>query len=141
MSLKSVQREVGSVLVHPRMAREQKTIEAMIDLYCHQRHSTGQGRCDACQALADYARLRLVKCPFQEEKPTCANCPIHCYKSAMREQIRTVMRYAGPRMLLHHPVLAVLHLLDGRRTGSSRVPKRPGPAGGRPAGRTGERPA
>jgi hypothetical protein len=26
-----------------------------------------------------------------------------------------VMRYAGPRMLLSHPVLALLHLIDGLR--------------------------
>jgi hypothetical protein len=33
----------------------------------------------------------------------------------MRERVRAVMRYAGPRMLLRHPILAVLHLLDGMR--------------------------
>jgi hypothetical protein len=32
----------------------------------------------------------------------------------MREQIRQVMRYAGPRMLLHNPILTIRHLLDGR---------------------------
>jgi hypothetical protein len=29
--------------------------------------------------------------------------------------MRTVMRYAGPRMLWRHPLLAVAHLIDGRR--------------------------
>jgi hypothetical protein len=58
---------------------------------------------------------RIDKCPFQAEKPTCANCPIHCYKKDRREEVREVMRYAGPRMLLRHPVLAVLHQLDGKR--------------------------
>jgi hypothetical protein len=33
----------------------------------------------------------------------------------MREKIRDVMRYAGPRMLLTHPVMAIAHLLDGLR--------------------------
>jgi hypothetical protein len=33
----------------------------------------------------------------------------------MSDKIRTVMRYAGPRMLLRHPILAIGHLLDGRR--------------------------
>jgi len=27
------------------------------------------------------------------------------------------MRYAGPRMTLHHPYLALRHLLDRRRSG------------------------
>jgi hypothetical protein len=33
----------------------------------------------------------------------------------MREQVRVVMRRAGPRMLLRHPLLGIRHLLDGRR--------------------------
>jgi hypothetical protein len=59
----------------------------------------------------DYARTRLRKCPFQEGKTTCAKCPIHCYKPDRREKIRAVMRYAGPRMLVRHPILALLHLI------------------------------
>jgi hypothetical protein len=31
-----------------------------------------------------------------------------------------VMRYAGPRMLLSHPFLALLHLIDGLRKPRSR---------------------
>ena len=31
----------------------------------------------------------------------------------MREAIRVVMRYAGPRMLVRHPVLALGHTIDG----------------------------
>jgi hypothetical protein len=34
------------------------------------------------------------------------------------------MRYAGPRMLLRHPVLAVMHVVDGRRP----APPRPNEA-------------
>ena len=60
--------------------------------------------------------LRLAKCPYQEDKTTCAKCPVHCYKPSRREQIRAVMRYAGPRMLLRHPRLAFYDLvIDGRR--------------------------
>jgi len=58
---------------------------------------------------------RLDQCPFQEAKTTCVKCPVHCYKPAMRERIRVVMRYAGPRMLWQHPVLAFYHLFDGLR--------------------------
>ena len=98
-----------------RMAREYRTVEAMIDLYCHRVHETPNGLCAECQALRDYAQQRLQRCPFQERKTTCAKCPIHCYKPELREQIRTVMRYAGPRMLYRHPVLALQHLVDGLR--------------------------
>ena len=41
----------------------------------------------------------------------CKNCPVHCYKPEMREQIRIVMRWAGPRMLFYKPIAAIKHLL------------------------------
>jgi predicted amidophosphoribosyltransferase len=104
-------------IMHPRIARERVTIEKMTHLYCSQVHQSPAGKlCSTCQALMDYAFERLRKCPFQENKSTCAKCVVHCYKPVMRERVRVMMRYAGPRMLLHHPVLAILHLMDGKRT-------------------------
>jgi hypothetical protein len=98
---------------NPRLAREKKTIEAMTRIFCNDHHSTSKEPCSDCQELLEYAKTRLEKCPFQENKPTCAKCPIHCYKSHMRIQIRAVMRYSGPRMLFKHPVSAFHHVLDG----------------------------
>lgn len=100
---------------HPRMIRETRTVEAMIHIYCRGQHEARDGLCPECGELLDYARERLRRCPFQEGKTTCANCPIHCYKPSMRERIRAVMRYAGPRILYRHPILALLHLVDGLR--------------------------
>lgn len=97
-----------------RLKRERRTISVMIAMYCRAQHGQAEGLCPQCSALEDYAMQRIEKCPFKADKPTCANCPVHCYKPAMREQVRRVMRYSGPRMLLHHPVLAILHILDGR---------------------------
>ena len=88
---------------HPRMERERETVEAMIEIYCHQQHGTSDGLCPGCETLGQYARQRLQKCPFQEGKTTCAKCPVHCYRPKMRQSIRDVMRYAGPRMLYRHP--------------------------------------
>lgn len=101
---------------HPvRSSRERKTVGAMIDIFCRDRHKTRRGLCPDCSELHQYAMGRLDRCPFGEQKPTCANCTIHCYKPEMRQRIREVMRYAGPRMLLRHPILAVFHMLDGRK--------------------------
>ncbi len=100
---------------HRRVNRERSTVAAMIGIYCQGQHGTGNGLCPDCRALQDYAWRRLEKCPFQEGKTTCSKCPIHCYRLEMRESIRRVMRYAGPRMLLRHPVLALWHLVDGRQ--------------------------
>lgn len=106
-----------------RMGREKQTIRAMVEIFCRDQHGTPSGLCAECQGLCEYAFARLDHCPFGEDKPTCAKCPIHCYKPAMREQVRTVMAYAGPRMLLRHPLLAVRHQLDGLRA-SPPHPKR-----------------
>ena len=106
--------------MHPRMEKEQKTVECMIALYCRDHHHTKGEFCNECQELVEYSRVRLRNCPFQENKTTCGNCPIHCYKPKMREMIREIMRYAGPRMIWHHPLLALGHMIDGWR-------KEPGP--------------
>jgi hypothetical protein len=100
---------------HPRMDRERRTVEAMLDLYCHHQHGSNNGLCAECEALRIYAGRRLEVCPFQEGKTTCAKCPVHCYQVAMRERIRTVMRYAGPRMLYRHPIMTLQHMVDGLR--------------------------
>jgi len=98
-----------------RRAREFKMIGAMLRMYCRTHHDApGSVLCTECIELHNYARRRLQRCVFGEAKPTCANCTVHCYKTAMRERIRIVMRWAGPRMLWHHPVLALRHMIDGR---------------------------
>ncbi len=107
---------------HRRLDREKRTVEAMIDLYCWHQHSIKRGLCQDCETLRVYAEQRLHRCPFQEGKTTCAKCPIHCYRPEMREQIRAVMRYAGPRMLFRHPFMTLQHVLDGRRKEPNRPP-------------------
>jgi hypothetical protein len=100
-----------------RRAREFETIAAMLRIYCRAHHrSKGEGLCPECAVLRDYAHQRLERCRFGEDKPTCVQCPVHCYKADMRERVRQVMRWAGPRMLWRHPLLALRHLVDARRT-------------------------
>lgn len=124
--------------------REQEIVSQMIALYCKGNHSArrssplreqggemqqvregaaprgrGSGErwdlCPECAELEAYARARSERCPFMEEKTFCSNCTVHCYRPEMRERIRTVMRYAGPRMLFHHPVMAVRHMIESQR--------------------------
>lgn len=97
-----------------RLNREWRTMAAMVQIYCAGAHGN-ERLCPECQTLLDYATLRLQRCRFGEQKPTCANCPVHCYAPAPKEEMRRVMRYAGPRMLLRHPVLSLFHWLDGFR--------------------------
>ncbi len=98
-----------------RLRREWKTIRAMLRIYCEAMHAGKGELCSECQELMDYATVRLERCRFGAEKPTCANCPVHCYLPARREQVKVVMRFAGPRMLWRHPLLSLRHWLDGKR--------------------------
>jgi hypothetical protein len=94
----------------------------MIAIYCRDHHASRK-LCRECTALLTSAEQRLAKCPFGEDKPTCVKCPVHCYKPACREQVQAIMRYAGPRMLIRRPILAIRHLLDERKA----VPEDPRP--------------
>lgn len=95
------------------LAQERETLQAMIQLYCRKNH-TPDPLCDDCSKTWLYAEERLDKCPFGYEKPTCQNCTVHCYKPEMRQRIKEIMRYAGPRMIWHHPVMAIRHLIHTR---------------------------
>ncbi len=114
MAGEAVSRKVSGDREARRLRRERRTVRAMVRMYCTHHHGTRR-LCGACAELADYADRRLDRCPYGDIKPACINCPIHCYRPEPREAMRRVMRFAGPRMLLRHPYLAIRHLLDERR--------------------------
>lgn len=95
--------------------REKEVVSLMIGLYCRKKHGTHGELCPQCAALRDYAISRSDHCPFMETKTFCSNCKVHCYKPSMREQIREVMRFSGPRMIFYHPVLAVRHVYESAK--------------------------
>ncbi len=100
---------------------EKETISLMLGLYCRDMHGQKEGLCEECSQLEAYAHQRLEVCPFMPEKPVCAKCPVHCYQPHYRQQVREVMRYAGPRMLTHAPKAAIRHLWLLMRPDSPRV--------------------
>ena len=92
-----------------RIKEEQRVVEQMIRLYCRRKEGNSE-LCPACASLLRYATLRLTRCRFGGGKPTCRKCTVHCYSPQMREQMRIVMRWAGPRMTLYHPIVAIRHI-------------------------------
>ncbi len=95
-----------------RIKEEQRVVGQMIRLYCRKKEGNKE-LCPSCKELLQYATARLEHCKFGENKPTCKKCPIHCYSPQMRERIRKVMRWAGPRMIWYHPVAAIKHIIRG----------------------------
>lgn len=102
-------------LAAARLAREWQTLTTMIRIYCRDHHQPVSGLCAECQQFLNYAGVRLERCRFGMEKPACARCPVHCYRRERREQVRAIMRYAGPRMIWRHPLMSLRHWLDGFR--------------------------
>ena len=99
--------------IEAKREREKKVVSFMIALYCRKNHGTRKGElCPECRELADYAVSRSDHCPFMETKTFCSNCRVHCYKPEMREKIKKVMRFSGPRMMLYHPVMAIRHVIE-----------------------------
>ena len=93
--------------------KERKLIPVMIKKYCHGKHKAkGEELCEECRALTEYALFRLEKCPFKVNKKFCSFCKIHCYKPDMREKIKDVMKWAGPRMIFTHPIFAMKHVFQ-----------------------------
>jgi hypothetical protein len=93
-----------------RLESEKKTIKTMVKMYCDKFHTPRGDFCQECVELFKYAEKRLEYCRFGENKPTCEKCPIHCYQPEMREKVRIIMRYAGPRMIYTHPIMGFRHL-------------------------------
>ena len=82
-------------------------------MYCHKHHQPENDLCKQCETLWEYSSTRIDKCVFGiDKKPPCSNCPVHCYNSEMKNRIREVMRYAGPRMIWKHPYYAIMHIVD-----------------------------
>ena len=101
--------------VEKKREREKEIVGLMIKLYCRKNHGEKSSLCPECEELLAYANLRSEKCPFMETKTFCSNCKVHCYQPQMREKIRAVMRFSGPRMMFHHPILAISHVLESRK--------------------------
>ncbi|MBP8598372.1 MAG: nitrous oxide-stimulated promoter family protein [Selenomonas sp.] len=100
--------------IEKKRQREQATVRQIVRIYCRGHHHVvgpGGQLCPDCEAIAAYAASRIAGCPRMAVKTFCSVCPIHCYARPQQEQVLRIMRYGGPRMLLHHPLLTLQHML------------------------------
>lgn len=100
--------------IEDKREHEKSTVYFMIELYCKKHHNTN-GVCKHCKALYMYVEKRIDGCPFMETKTFCSNCKVHCLQNEYREEIRKIMRYSGPRMLLYNPMMAIRHVYASRK--------------------------
>ncbi|WP_024613124.1 nitrous oxide-stimulated promoter family protein [Clostridium sp. Ade.TY] len=94
-----------------RVYKEKKIVKFMIEIYCNKKHGKNNSElCEECKELLDYAHKRLTYCKFGDNKKSCSKCPIHCYKKDMKEKIKEVMRFSGPRLVIYKPYEFIRHI-------------------------------
>ena len=93
-----------------RIQYEKETIALIVKLYCKGKHQNAE-LCADCKELIEYTHHKLENCKFGNDKPTCKKCSVHCYQKNQQEKIKTVMHYAGPRMIWNYPLKAIMHFL------------------------------
>ena len=93
-----------------RIEKEKRIMEFMVRLYCSKKEKNNE-LCDSCKELIEYSKTRLDNCPYGNKKPSCKRCQKHCYIKEYRENIREVMRYSGPRIILYKPLEFIRHLV------------------------------
>jgi len=109
-----------SSTIGPNIRKEKQTVEKLIRLYCEKKHPpSGGSLCSMCYDLLEYSHQRLGQCRYYENKPSCRKCPTHCYKPTMREEIRQVMRFSGPRLAFRAPVNWIKHRIHDREVRES----------------------
>ena len=108
-------------LSESRRKRESVIVQAMIRIFCKAHHSSDEALCKQCLELSDYASKRLLSCMYGDYKPVCKVCPVHCYSPVKREQMRQVMRWAGPRMIFRNPVFALTHIFDNLKANKTQT--------------------
>ncbi|MGE4214215.1 MAG: nitrous oxide-stimulated promoter family protein [Anaerotignaceae bacterium] len=97
-----------------KVKKEKELVQCMVEIYCHSKHGKSKILCEDCNNLLAYAFKRIDSCPFMETKTFCSNCKVHCYSPVMRERIRQVMAFSGPRLLFVHPFAAISHLIHSK---------------------------
>lgn len=97
--------------IEKKKEQEKMLLKQMIEIYCRKKHNCKDVLCDECQELLNYANSKIEKCPFMETKTFCSNCKVHCYEKDMREKIKMVMRFSGPRIIFHYPILVIKHAI------------------------------
>ena len=91
-----------------KLIEEYKIVCEMIDLYHRKNDKFSDSEIGELKA---YVKKKLSSCPHGPDKPFCSYCKIHCYEPKMRDKIREIMRFSGPRFIFYRPGKTIKHLL------------------------------
>lgn len=91
---------------------EKNIVSVMISIFCKYKHKRKNGLCEDCQKILNYSYRRIENCPYIKSKTFCSSCKTHCYRNDMREKIKEIMRFSGPKMIFYNPIAAIKHMIS-----------------------------
>lgn len=97
-----------------RIDQEKETFLEMVTLYCRHRLKA-MSVPEPYEQLVNYAYKRLERCRWGTKKPNCHQCRVHCYAPDKRQQVREIMKWAGPRMIIYAPIKAMRYLINSMK--------------------------
>lgn len=110
--------------INRQQKKDIRLIGKFVEVYCSGKHGDAvrtaqplpaglapRKLCSECAAFMAYAVDRRLKCPLEEEKPTCKRCRIHCYAKPQREKVREIMSYAGRKLIMRGRLDYLWHYL------------------------------
>ena len=97
--------------IEKKRDREKKVISEMVKLYCRKNHKKRE-LCDECRDVLNYSLNRIDNCKYMYTKTFCSNCKKPCYSPKMKEKIKQIMKFSVPRILFHHPLLVIYHIIS-----------------------------
>ncbi len=101
-----------------RIDQEKDTLQKMVTLYCRHRLKVKYIP-ESYEQLIAYAFRQLERCRWGAKKPNCHQCKVHCYAPDKRRQVREIMKWAGPRMIIYAPMKAMRYLINSMRSNPS----------------------
>lgn len=88
-------------------------MEAIGGIYCRGNHGAAAREddvmCSWCREAIEGTLERATACPYGHEH-NCEDCETHCQRGEAQENIKRIMRYAAPRMVVRHPIMTFGYL-------------------------------
>lgn len=137
---------LSAKIVERKRKNEKITFLAMACLYCNGNHHKGRvdcrkseklpsdlqllaqskakkyphwrriNLCPDCLELVTHVEPRTTRCPHMAYKSFCHLCPRPCHPPKEMALISPLMRYSGPRLLFHYPILTARHIREVMRS-------------------------
>lgn len=89
-----------------RLNDKQKMLIAIFGVYQKYNKDTDLN----LEEIKSYSLKRLDNCIHIGEDIFCGFCEIQCFGDKYKKEIRSIMRFSGPRMILYHPIMAIRYL-------------------------------